>query len=71
MSRSTNAGIFLYILKQRRRYDGQTCGKWQKWVSIRYFRYEVEARTYLTVHLLTIRPKVEDAGIFHKGYRLK
>lgn len=65
-----NRGISLYILKQRHRRGRDPNGPWGKWVSMRYCRNEVDARAYLVVQQLTLRPKVEDAAIFHKGKRL-
>jgi len=62
-----NRGISLYIIKRRHRYDRQTCGKWQKWVSVRYCSNADDALTHLAN--IQLRPLVEEAAIFYKGER--
>lgn len=63
-----NRGKFLYIIKMRRRHQGLTCGKWQRWMGIRYCSDEQSARTYLGQQ---VQSAVQQAAIFYRGKILK
>jgi len=63
-----NKGVYRYFVKMRRRYDGLTCGKWSRWLTIRVCTGEQQA---ILARNRESTSATKEIGIFYRGRRIR